>query len=164
MLNMQFIDCTSRKGHTMYDIRHRIGVEATTATVYEQVATIDGLRHWWTTDTRGRAAVGERIDFHFGGPDRYMTMEVLELDPAQRVAWRCVAGPDEWLDTTITFDLADTDGETILRFTHAGWREPVDFMGHCSSKWGSYLLSLKHGIEAGAARPFPHDVKMSRFD
>ncbi len=148
----------------MYDIRHRIGVEAPVTAVYDQVGTIDGLRQWWTTDTRGRSAVGDTIGFHFGGPDRFMTMEVLELDPAHRVAWRCVDGPAEWIDTTVAFDVREVEGETVLNFTHAGWREPVEFMGHCSSKWGSYLLSLKHGLEDGAARPFPHDVKMSRFD
>ena len=33
-------------------------------------------------------------------------MEVTELDPGQRVAWRCVQGPDEWVDTVVTFDLS----------------------------------------------------------
>ena len=130
----------------MYEIMHRIGVEARPDTVYELVATIEGLQRWWTTDTRGNSAIGEKISFHFGGPDRFMVMEVVELDVDQRVKWRCI------------------DGETILNFTHIGWREPVEFMGHCSSKWGSYLLSLKQGVEHGAAHPFPHDVKMSRFD
>lgn len=148
----------------MYDIRHRIGVEAAPEAAYQRLATIDGLQRWWTTDTRGRSAVGDEIGFHFGGPDRFMTMQVVELDAARRVVWRCADGPPEWIDTTISFDLKQVDGETILNFTHAGWREPVEFMGHCSSKWGSYLLSLKHDIEDDAGRPFPHDAKMSRFD
>jgi uncharacterized protein YndB with AHSA1/START domain len=148
----------------MYDIRHRIGVEATPSAVYERIATIEGLRQWWTADTQGASAVGDKISFHFGGPDRFMTMEVVELDPAQRVVWRCIDGPPEWIDTTISFELRHVDGETILNFTHAGWREPVEFMGHCSSKWGSYLLSLKGSLEAGGGLPFPNDVKMSRFD
>lgn len=148
----------------MYDIRHRVGVEAPTGAVYGRLATVDGLRQWWTTDTRGQASKGDQLSFHFGGPDRFMTMEVVELEPARRVAWRCVDGPEEWHDTTISFDLRDVDGETILNFTHAGWREPVEFMGHCSSKWGSYLLSLKQSLEGDAGLPFPDDVKMSRFD
>ncbi len=148
----------------MYDIRHRIGVEAGAGSVYERVATIDGLKQWWTTDTKGSSAVGEEISFHFGGPDRFMTMQVVELDTDCRVEWRCVDGPDEWIGTSISFDLTDVEGETVVNFAHAGWREPVEFMGHCSSKWGSYLLSLKQGIECGNGRPFPHDVKMSRFD
>jgi uncharacterized protein YndB with AHSA1/START domain len=148
----------------MYDIRHRIGVEAPTSAVYRCIATIDGLRQWWTTDTRGQSSVGDQVSFHFGGPDRFMTMEVVELEPDLRVAWRCVDGPEEWNDTTISFDLGNVDGETILNFTHADWREPVEFMGHCSSKWGSYLLSLKQSLEGGPGLPFPNDVKMSRFD
>jgi len=147
----------------MHAIRHRIGVEAPVDTVFEQVATIDGLRQWWTTDTRGRSVVGDTVGFHFGERG-FMTMRVLELESDNRVAWTCVDGPEEWIDTTISFDLTQTDGETVLNFVHAGWREPVEFMGHCSSKWGSYLLSLKHGLEDGLARPFPHDEKMSRFD
>jgi len=148
----------------MYDIRHRIGVEASPTTVYGHIATIDGLRQWWTTDTQGQSSIGDKVSFHFGGQDRFMTMEVVELDPGRRVAWRCIEGPEEWIDTMISFDLRDIDGETILNFTHAGWREPVEFMGHCSSKWGSYLLSLKRAIETGSGSPFPNDVKMSRFD
>jgi hypothetical protein len=148
----------------MYDIRHRIGVEATAGAVYGRIATVDGLRQWWTTDTRGQSSVGDKVSFHFGGPDRFMIMEVVELDPERRVAWRCIDGPEEWIDTTISYDLKDVDGETILNFTHAGWREAVEFMGHCSSKWGSYLLSLKQAVESGSGLPFPNDVKMSRFD
>jgi uncharacterized protein YndB with AHSA1/START domain len=149
---------------TTYDIRHRIGVEAPLGAVYRHVATIDGLREWWTSDTDGTSALGGRIGFHFGGPERFMTMEVTDLDPDHRVAWRCVGGPEEWIDTTISFELRDDEGETIVNFLHAGWREPVEFMGHCSAKWGSYLLSLKGGVEHDAGRPFPYDVKMSRFD
>jgi uncharacterized protein YndB with AHSA1/START domain len=161
---MQSNDCISERRTSMYDIKHRVGVEAPPSTVYEHVATIGGLQRWWTTDTRGSSAVGDEISFHFGGPDRFMTMEVVELDPDHRVVWRCVDGPAEWFDTKILFELRDVDGETILNFTHAGWREPVEFMGHCSSKWGSYLLSMKQALESDAGRPFPHDVKMSRFD
>jgi uncharacterized protein YndB with AHSA1/START domain len=148
----------------MHDIRHRIGVEATIGAVYGHIATVDGLRQWWTTDTRGQSSVGDKVSFHFGGPDRFMTMEVVELDADRRVVWRCIDGPEEWIDTSIVFDLKHVEGETIVNFTHAGWREPVEFMGHCSSKWGSYLLSLKQSIERGAGLPFPNDVKMSRFD
>ncbi len=67
-------------------------------------------------------------------------MEVVELLPLTRVRWRCVEGPDEWIGTTITFELKATGDETTLLFTHAGWREPVEFMQHCSTKWGYFLL------------------------
>ena len=43
----------------------------------------------------------------------------------------------------------------MLLFTHAGWREPVEFMDHCSTKWASFLLGLKARLEAGDGTPFP---------
>ena len=50
-----------------------------------------------------------------------------------------------------------------MLFTNAGWREPVEFMRHCSTAWASYLMSLKHGLESGRATPFPHNVLVSSW-
>lgn len=148
----------------MPDILHRFGVEAPSSAVYSRLATTDGLQQWWTNDVRGSSAVGDRVSFHFGGPDRFFTMQVLELEPDKRVAWRCVDGPPEWIDTDVTFELSADDDETVIMFGHRGWREPVDFMNHCSSKWASYLFSLKDDLERGDGRPFPNDVHVSRWD
>ena len=96
----------------MYDIRHRIGVAGSPAAVYQQVATTDGLEAWWTYDVRGDSEVGEKVSFHFNGDgrsavdeDRAMVMEVVELRDGERVAWRCVEGPAEWVGTDITFEI-----------------------------------------------------------
>ena len=40
-----------------------------------------------------------------------------------------------------------------MLFQHEGWREPVEFMHHCSTKWGTFLMSLKSLVETGRARP-----------
>jgi hypothetical protein len=90
-------------------------------------------------------------------------MELVELSPNDRVAWRCVDGPDEWKDTTLTFDLRDDGDESVVVFTHAGWREPVEFMHHCSTEWAYFLLSLKHGLEGGTATPWPDNEKISSW-
>jgi uncharacterized protein YndB with AHSA1/START domain len=156
----------------MYDIRHRIGVAGSPAAVYQQVATTDGLKAWWTDDVRGDSEVGEKVSFHFNGDgrsavdeDRAMVMEVVELRDAERVAWRCVEGPAEWVGTDITFDIKrGSDTETVLLFEHAGWREPVEFMYHCSTKWGSYLQSLLASVETGTGQPFPDDVRICSWD
>jgi hypothetical protein len=147
----------------MPEIRHRVGVVAPPATVYEQLATTSGLQQWWTEDVRGTSSIGDNLTFRFGAPDRGFVMEVVELVPDERVAWRCVEGPAEWVGTDITFDLRAGD-ETAILFTHAGWREPVEFMYHCSAKWASYLIGLKQGVESGHHRPFPHDERVSSWD
>jgi len=149
---------------TTATIRHRVGTAADPSAVYQRLATEDGLRRWWTQDVRGRSAVGDRVSFHFGAPDRFAVMEVCELSADQRVVWRCVEGPEEWIDTHFTFELHRDGDETIVLFTNDGWREPVEFMHHCSTKWASYLISLKHDVETGAGRPFPNDIRLSAWD
>jgi hypothetical protein len=77
-------------------------------------------------------------------------MEVVELKPNQRVGWRCVQGPDEWVGTDVSFDLRQNGEETVLLFTHGGWREPVEFLHHCSTKWATYLIGLKASLKAAS--------------
>lgn len=146
----------------MSDILHRIGVaDRTPQTVYQALTTVDGLARWWTQDTAGRPDdVGGRIEFRFppvGGFD----MEVVDLQPDERVLWRVVAGPEEWVDTTIDWRLRQDDGWTTVLFGHRGWREPVEFMHHCSTKWGTFLMSLKAFVENGSGAPAPQDVAIS---
>jgi uncharacterized protein YndB with AHSA1/START domain len=152
----------------MDEIRHRAGINAPISEVYTAITTAEGGRRWWTEDVTlsGGPGVGGELTFLFGSPERGATMKLAELTPPSRVVWRCVKGPAEWRDTTITFELRgdDTPAETVLLFTHAGWREPVEFMHHCSTRWAYFLLSLKHDLEGGKATPWPHDEKLSSWD
>lgn len=148
----------------MASIRHRVGIMASPERVYDALTTRDGLMDWWTRTIDGESAVGGRLQFFFGGPEASTIMEVTELAPATHVEWRCVAGPDEWVGTRLTFDLKpDAEGETVLLFTHADWREPVEFMYHCSAKWAYYLLGLKSWLEGGESVAYPNDAKISSW-
>jgi uncharacterized protein YndB with AHSA1/START domain len=145
----------------MPDILHRIATKATTpADVLPALTTIDGLASWWTTDTQGDADVDGVIRFRFvpGGFD----MKVLEITP-DRVRWEVADGPQEWKGTTITFDLKQDGEYTVLLFKHEGWREQVEFMNHCSTKWASYLLSLKEYVETGKGAPSRNDYQISNW-
>jgi uncharacterized protein YndB with AHSA1/START domain len=145
----------------MADILHRIGTEtATPEAVYEALTTVDGLAGWWTDDVQGSGAVGGVLEFRFppvGGFD----MEVLEAQPSERVVWRVAEGPEEWVGTTVEWDLRQDGDYTIVLFAHRGWREQVEFMHHCSTKWGSFLMSLKSLVESGKGAPAPRDVQIS---
>lgn len=147
----------------MADIRHRVGISAPREQVYAALATREGLSGWWTRDTAGGDAVGSKLEFFFGQPEPGAVMEVVELVPGQRVAWRCVQGPDEWVDTVLSFDLSESGGETVVMFTHADWREPAEFMHHCSTKWAYFLLGMKTGLEGGSATPYPEDMAISSW-
>ena len=149
----------------MADIVHRVGIKAPASAVYAALSTIDGLAGWWTRATTGNSTRGGVIAFRFhteaGSEVGGFDMDVLELAPDQRVIWRVREGPAEWIGTDIEFDLARQDDYTIVKFGHRKWREEVEFMAHCSTKWATFLLSLKDLVETGKGRPAPNDVRIS---
>ncbi|WP_426574774.1 SRPBCC family protein [Aquihabitans sp. McL0605] len=147
----------------MYDIHHRIGINAPMERVHHALTTTEGLASWWTTDTQGDPTVGGKLVFTFGSPDRSASFEVLEVAD-DRIVWRGIAGPDEWIDTTCTFQLTQEGDETVLFFTHGDWREAVPFIGHCTTKWGTFLLGLKALLEGGRSCTYPDELVISSWD
>jgi uncharacterized protein YndB with AHSA1/START domain len=144
----------------MVDILHRVGVKtASPEKVYDALTTVEGLAGWWTDDTKGKPEVGGVLEFRFpaGGFD----MEVVDQQPSDRVSWKVVAGPEEWVGTTIDWQLRQDGEHTIVLFGHRGWREPVEFMHHCSTKWATFLMSLKSLVETGDGAPAPRDVHIA---
>jgi uncharacterized protein YndB with AHSA1/START domain len=147
----------------MVDILHRVGVEsATPREVYGALTTIEGLAGWWTDDTTGSTETGGVIKFRF--PPGGFDMVVVEQRPAERVVWEVVEGPEEWVGTTVEWDLRQDGDFTILMFAHRGWKEPVEFMHHCSTKWATYMMSLKSLVETGKGAPSPRDVHIAYPD
>lgn len=148
----------------MVDIIHRVGIKAPASKVYAALSTIDGLAGWWTRKTTGDSRVGRTIAFRFDAPNGEeiggFDMNVVELAPDEKVRWRVDAGPDEWIGTDVDFALSRQGDYTIVRFGHRNWREPGEFMAHCSTKWATFLLSLRDLIETGRGRPSPGDLRI----
>jgi uncharacterized protein YndB with AHSA1/START domain len=167
-----FVSCetffTKLNTNIMADIIHRIGIQSTPAAVYNAISTIDGLAHWWTEEVAGETAVGGKIRFTFrsatGDVKGEMGMEVQEAHPPSGLRWICVEGPEEWIGTQISYDLSEQDGQVILLFGHRNWREPVEFMAHCSMKWAVFLLSLREYVETGKGKPSPADLKIDNWN
>ena len=141
----------------MVDILHRIAMKSSPREVYGALTTIEGLSSWWTRDTNGSTEVGDVIKFSFDAG--FFDMLILELDPPTEVRWEVVDGPEEWIGTTVSWDLREDDEYTIILFKHEGWREPVEFMHHCSTHWAMFLQSLRSLVETGAGTPAPDDIK-----
>lgn len=141
----------------MVDIIHRVGIACKPAEVFDALTTDDGLSRWWTTDTSGAGDVGSVIEFRFGGigPD----FKVVELEKDALVRWKhCGEMPDAWMGTEVSFQLKPDGDQTYVLFSHSNWKEASEFMGHCSTKWAVFLLSLKDAIETGKGRAFPNDI------
>ncbi len=149
----------------MSNILHRLSIDAPPEHVHQLAATREGIERWWTSrPVTGEDSVGGRLEVYFSNPDRPAAVfEVLERAP-QRSFWRCVEGPQDWLETSIAFALTPrADGGTTLLFSHEGWREENEFMNGCSTNWGAYLTSLKSGAEGRGFSPYPAG-EISRWD
>lgn len=147
----------------MPDINHRVGIRGTLQDVYHALTTDAGLSGWWTPDTRGAGPVGSVIRFRFDGigPD----FEVIALQPQRLVRWRHAGDmPEDWKGTEVSFELSEQDDQVFVRFRHVHWKQASDFMAHCSTKWGVFLLSLKDAVETGRGRPFPHDIHIDHSE
>ena len=150
----------------MVDILHRVGIKAPLDQVYRALATREGIAGWWTTDTQGDSKVGGMIKTLFTSDGKVLggfDLKVVELEPGKRVLWQVVEGPAEWIGTKISFDLKLEEEFSIILFKHEGWKEPVEFMYHCSTKWATFLMSLKALVETGKGAPSPGDVQISNW-
>jgi len=146
----------------MAKIRHRIGIRGSAADIYALLTTDPGLSRWWTTDTRGAGPVGSRIEFRFGGGGPDFT--VIELVPDRLVRWRHSGDiPEDWKGSEILFELHEDDRQTIVNFSHYNWASSGEFLAHCSTKWGVFMMSIKSCIETGSGQPYPDDVHID-FD
>lgn len=152
----------------MTDILHRVDIQASPGEVYTALATRDGLAGWWTNDTQGESKVGGALKFRFSDPKGVeiggFDMLVQELDPAKRMLWQVVDGPKEWIGTRISFELKQDSDYSIVLFRQLDWKEPVEFMHHCSTKWALFLMSLKSLVETGVGSPSPNDVKIDNWN
>ena len=150
----------------MFDILHRVGIKAWPAKVYQALATPEGVAGWWTTTTTGDKKMGGTIRTIFFADGKELgafDLKLLELHPEKRVVWQVASGPPEWVGSKIRFDLKQEDDYTVILFKHEGWKEPVEFMYHCSTKWAVFLMSLKSLVETGQGQPSPADVRISNW-
>ena len=138
----------------MPNILHRVGIAAEPTRVLEALTTVEGIRNWWFSETHGDASEGGAFQF------RRNRLEVLRAAP-DLVKWRYSGPAGDWAGTEIVFRLEWRDGQTVVLFSHEGWREPNEFMHHCSTKWATFLLSLKDLVEKAEGRPEPRDTKIA---
>jgi uncharacterized protein YndB with AHSA1/START domain len=149
----------------MPNILHRLTIDAPPQRVHQLAANREWIQRWWTGHpVAGDDEIGGQLSVSFSdNGEPAAVFEVLERSPEQ-IAWRCVHGPRDWIDTRITFALKPrADGGTTMLFGHEGWRQENEFMNGCSTNWASYLMSLKSGAEDHGFNAYPGG-EISRWD
>jgi uncharacterized protein YndB with AHSA1/START domain len=152
----------------MVDIIHKIGIKAPLTQVYAALSSVAGVAGWWTRETSGDAKLGGTVNVLFRSPEGEekgrMGFELTKLVPNEQVVWRFSSGPEEWIGTDVTFQLARRGDHTVVLFGHRNWRQASEFTAHCSMKWATFLLSLRQYAETGTGQPAPSDLKIDDWN
>ena len=138
----------------MSELKHQIPIRASSEKLYAAIATEAGLKGWWTVDTTMQEKVGGKAVFGFDKRGMVFHMDVATLEPGKRVVFKCRGDHPEWEGTTLTWEIEEGDGASILTFTHSGWASVTDFCASCNTVWGELLHRLK-GVAEGK-KPGPH--------
>lgn len=107
------------------------------------------------------------LDFRFSDGEAYIggfEMKVGALGPGKHVGSDVVGGPEERVGTRVHLDLKQEGDCCIVLFRFLDWRDPVEFMHHCSTKWAIFLMSLKALVETGKGTPSPDDIKIDNWN
>jgi uncharacterized protein YndB with AHSA1/START domain len=139
------------------DYTATITVNAPIKTAFAAVATLEGLRGWWTPETTGSAEPGGKLMFDFPGAAVTTTMmRVEESTEPSRVRWTCLeSGLHEWAGTPITFELAEAGPDsTAISFRHGGLNPELECFDMCSAGWNHFLGSLASLAETGTGQPY----------
>jgi uncharacterized protein YndB with AHSA1/START domain len=122
---------------------------------------VNDVRGWWSEQIDGdTAAVGDEFTYRYGDVHR-CHVRITESKPGEQVTWLVVENhfnftedSTEWTGDTITFDIAEKDGGTELRFTHHGLVPAYECYSACYDGWTYYVGdSLRSLITTGEGKP-----------
>ena len=139
----------------MAEMLHEIQIDATPDKVFGALTTEEGLKGWWTADSKAEPRVGTLATFGFYKRKLIFKMRVVELVSGKLVRWHCEGDWEEWIGTKLRFDL-ERHGEkgTLVRFNHAGWLSTRGVFSTCNTTWGALMVLLKKYSEGMNPGPY----------
>jgi len=139
----------------MPDILHLLTIKASPERVYQALSTAEGIRNWWTREAELEPRIGGKGEFRFYEGKGVTEVRVDALEPPVRLGWTVTAAnaPGGWEGTTITFDLASKEGDTVLSFAQRGFKQADEGYALVTTGWAYYLVSLQQYLERGKGTP-----------
>lgn len=160
----------------MNNIHHKLLISVPPEKVYDAITTQEGLAGWWAPDAEAKPEVDTIAHIPFGN-SYFKEMKIAELIPSQLVKWVCIKGDNQWIGTTLSFELqafdpsiisasfpemrgqmeqTTSDTGTVLTLQHNDWKAYTAMFAECSYTWGQFLRSLKLFCETGKGCPWPN--------
>lgn len=145
---------TDRTAEETGDYVGKVVIRSSRERVFDSVATVRGLRGWWTPIVTGAASAGEELTFGFEDLDETIVMRVDETVRPTHVHWTCIEHTSvaEWAGTRISFEVSDSGPDfeqCVLVLRHAGVAA-----GNVAAGWDRFLASLTGLVETGDGQPY----------
>jgi uncharacterized protein YndB with AHSA1/START domain len=140
------------------DFTTTILVDQTPKEVFD---AINNVRGWWSEEIEGSTdKLNAEFDYHYEDVHR-SKMKIVEVIPNKKVVWlvldnyfKFTKDETEWKGTKITFEIAERDGKTALRFTHVGLVPEYECYEVCREGWSTYINNSLHSlITTGKGKP-----------
>jgi len=139
------------------DYARSLTVQAPAERLFEAIATLDGLRGWWTPLVKGSDAPGGAIRLEFEGLDEHIDLRVDTSRRPAEVEWTIIehTSLEDWNGTRVRFELAPRGPKTTaLSFRHIGLSPKLECYDRCEAGWEHFLGSLTALVELGRGQPF----------
>jgi hypothetical protein len=122
---------------------------------------INNVRGWWSEEIEGDTAkLNDEFTYHYEDV-HYCQIKLIEVIPNQKVVWfvkynyfKFTKDKSEWTGTKMSFEIAEKDNKTEIRFTHHGLVPEFECYDICNDAWTQYIQqSLKSLIATGKGQP-----------
>lgn len=128
-------------------------------------AITEEMSAWWTEEINADfLKVGDQAKTSFGG-EAFWVFEAQTLNAPNLIELKCVGAnyihPDmtedmreEWLDTTLRFEISQDSDNTTITFTHLGLVPDMGCFDVCKDGWDHFILgSLKNYLDGKSGNP-----------
>ena len=122
---------------------------------------INNVRGWWSEEIEGSTdKPNDEFKYHYEDIHRCQ-IRLIEVVPNKKVVWLVVDNyfkftedKSEWTGTKISFEIAEKDNKTQMRFTHLGLVPEYECYEVCRDGWTNYIHnSLQSLITTGKGMP-----------
>jgi hypothetical protein len=122
---------------------------------------INNVRGWWSEEIEGDTdKLNDEFTYHYEDV-HYCQIKLIEVIPNQKVVWfvkynyfKFTKDKSEWTGTKMSFEIAEKDNKTEIRFTHHGLVPEFECYDICNNAWTQYIQqSLKSLITTGKGQP-----------
>ncbi len=142
-------------------IRHRVGIKGAVGDIFRAISEAEGLAAWWSGKATGSGALESEIELDFLGRYPNQLWKVVEWITHLRFRLRMMSSNPPWQGSELLFELKEAPEQVFVTLTHFTAEDiSEDAFLFFSTKWPTFLLSLKDLIETGVGKPFPNDIRI----